>query len=90
MPETTGDINITFGDCVSIEIVSRRGNSTIKLDAVDVIGIFDIGSISLSANAVKQVLSTFSGFDIATLRLSLDGIALDNEMVSIFVLKKAF
>ena len=90
MPETTGDINVTFGDSVSIEIVSRRGNSVIKLDALDVSGIFDIGSISMSANAIKQVLSTFNGFDIATLRLSLDGVALDNEVVSSFILKKAF
>ena len=90
LPETTGDINVTFGDSVSIEIVSRRGNSVIKLDALDVSGIFDIGSISMSANAIKQVLSTFNGFDIATLRLSLDGVALDNEVVSSFILKKAF
>ena len=90
LPETTGDINITFGDSVSIEIVSRRGNSIIKLDSLDVSGIFDIGSISMSANAIKQVLSTFNGFDIATFRLSLDGVALDNEVVSSFILKKAF
>ena len=90
LPETTGDINITFKDTVNIEIISRRGNSTIKLDALDVSGIFDIGSISMSANAIKQVLSTFNGFDVATLRLSLDGIALDNDTVSAFTLKKAF
>ena len=44
----------------------------------------------MSANAIKQVLSTFNGFDVATLRLSLDGIALDNDTVSAFTLKKAF
>ena len=44
----------------------------------------------MSANAIRQVLSTFNGFDIATLRLSLDGVALDNGVVSSFILKKAF
>ena len=90
LPETTGDINVSFDDCANVEIVSRRGNSSIKLDTVNLDGIFDIGKISLSANAFKQIISTLAGYDVATMRLSPDGVALDNEVVSMFVLKKAF
>lgn len=90
LPETTGDINVSFGDCVNVEIISRRGNSSIKLDTISLDGIFDIGKISLSANAFKQIISTLAGYDVATMRLSPDGVALDNEVVSMFVLKKAF
>ena len=90
LPETTGDINVSFDGCANVEIVSRRGNSSIKLDTVSLEGIFDIGKISLSANAFKQIISTLSGYDVATMRLSPDGVALDNEVISMFVLKKAF